>query len=120
MTDYPYQRQGVRYGMNVVAEVTDLDSQSQRTGQTSDVSMFGCGITGISEFSQGSRVRVRLLREHTEVVVLGRVVYSRPDIGLGIAFTSIEPKDERALTEWIDELAGPRNGLPDRPVWERY
>jgi hypothetical protein len=119
MSDTAKLRQAARYGLKVTAEVTDLQSEVQRQGQTSDVSLHGCGIVAMSDFSQGTRVRVRLLREDLEIVALGRVVYSRPDLGMGIAFTTLEPKDERALAEWIDELPGSRNAQPDRPVFER-
>jgi hypothetical protein len=114
------QRQSVRYGFNVMVEITDLQSQIQLKGQTSDLAMYGCGITSVSDFAPGTRVRVRLILEHSEVVTLGRVVYARPDIGMGIAFTRIEANDERVLAEWIDELEIQRTAPRDTPLLERY
>lgn len=120
MTEYSPQRQAVRYGLNIEAEVTNLQSEIQLRGQTSDVALFGCGITALSDFPQGTRVRVKLIRADLEVVALGRVVYSRSDLGMGIAFTRIEPSDERILAEWIDEHISPSNPPQRRAVSEQY
>jgi hypothetical protein len=105
MLEFEKKRQVPRYGLAVDAEVTDLESGVQLRGRTTDVAMFGCGVIALSDFARGTRVRVRLIRAGTEIIAFGRIVYARSDLGMGIAFTTVEPRYERALTEWIDEVA---------------
>jgi len=38
-----------------------------------------------------------------EIVVFGKVIYGRPDIGMGIVFTTIEPHDRELLEDWFAE-----------------
>lgn len=94
-----------RYPFEVDVEIMELESQIQICGRTTDLSLFGCGISGLSNLRRGSNVRIKLAHRGAEVVALGRVVYARQDLGAGIAFTSVEPKDEHILVGWIAELA---------------
>jgi len=66
--------------------------------------MSGCAIRGLTDFHKGSSVRIKLTRGDTHVVALGRVVYARLDLGTGIEFTSINPKDKSVLAQWVAEL----------------
>jgi hypothetical protein len=34
-----------------------------------------------------------------EIVAFGQVMYGRPDIGMGIAFSAIAPKDQKLLED---------------------
>lgn len=112
MEDYDKERLAPRYGFEVAIEVTDLASGNQVKGRTRDLGLFGCGIKALSDFPRGARVRVRLIHGATEMSALGRIVYSRPELGMGIVFATIESKDEQVLLKWIVEfieLQGPRH-----------
>jgi hypothetical protein len=37
-------------------------------------------------------------------VAHAKVVYASPELGMGLAFTRIDPEDERILGAWIDAL----------------
>ena len=38
-----------------------------------------------------------------EIVAFGKVIYWRQDIGMGIAFTSMGPEDQKLLENWFSE-----------------
>jgi hypothetical protein len=37
-------------------------------------------------------------------VALGKVAYTRSEVGMGITFTQIEPNDQLILEKWVEEL----------------
>jgi hypothetical protein len=92
-----------RYSFVVDIEVTDLQSETQIRERTKDLSLFGCDVNTLKPFPKGTRVRIKLSHGGADVVALATVAYARPDIGMGVVFTSIEPEDERILKGWIAE-----------------
>ena len=86
-------------------EATNMKSGIQITEHTKELSLFGCGVETRKLIPRGTDVKVTITHEGAEMKALGRVVYARPDIGMGIAFTSVEPESERILRGWIAELA---------------
>jgi hypothetical protein len=105
MADSENRRRVPRYGLAVDVELTDLVSGIQLKGQTTDVSLFGFGVVATSNLPQGAKIKVVLIRKDDEIVAFGRVVYAQEDLGMGIAYTHLEPKDQHTLTEWIEEIA---------------
>jgi hypothetical protein len=43
-----------------------------------------------------------------KIEVFGRVIYGRPEIGMGIVFRAAEPEDQKLLEDWIADLAIPQ------------
>jgi hypothetical protein len=66
--------------------------------------LLGCVVDTFELFPKGMAVNVKLSHRGAEVRALGRVLYARPDLGMGLAFTSIKPEDERVLDWWMAEL----------------
>ena len=93
-----------RYSFVVDIEVTDLQSGTQIRERAKDLSLYGCDVNTLKPFPKGTRVRIKLSHGGADVAALGRVAYARPDMGMGVVFTSIEPEDERILEGWIAEL----------------
>ena len=92
-----------RYSFVVDIEVTDLQSGTQIRERAKDLSLFGCGVDTLKPFARGTRVRIKLSHGGADVVALATVAYARPNMGMGVVFTSIEPEDERILKGWIAE-----------------
>jgi hypothetical protein len=38
------------------------------------------------------------------MIAHGRIAYSRPKAGMGVAFMSFEPSSHAILDEWLDDL----------------
>lgn len=101
---FEHPRSSPRYSFAVAIELTDVQSQTQIQGRTKDLSPCGCGVDAERSFPKGTPVRIKLSHEGTNVAALARVVYASPVLGMGLAFTQVDPKDERILEEWIAEL----------------
>ena len=85
-------------------ELTDMQSEKHISGHTKDLSMFGCFAVTEDSFPEGTKVRLTITRAETHLVAQGRVTYSRPRSGMGIAFTAIEPSSLAVLDVWLAGL----------------
>ena len=104
MLQYDSPRLVPRYSFVVEIEVTDLQSGSQNSERTKDLSLFGCGLNTLRSFPKGTRVRIKLPHERADVAALARGVYGRTELGMGVVLTSVEPEEEWILEGWIAEL----------------
>src|SRR5216683_8111118 len=104
LMEYEDTRLAPRYSFVVDIEVTDLESETQIRDRAKDLSLFGCGVNTSKPFPKGTRVRIKLCHGGQVVAALARVVYARPELDMGVVFTSVEREDERILEGWIAEL----------------
>ena len=95
-----------RYPFQANIELTDVQSETQITGRTSDLSLFGCHVNAINPFAPETKILIRIAHRSMNFQALGRVVYARSNGSMGIVFTSIQPNDQLVLDEWIAELRG--------------
>jgi hypothetical protein len=95
-----------RYPFQASVELTDVQSESQTTGRSSDLSLFGCHVNSLKPLALGTKVRIKIVHRGCNFQALGKVVYARLDAGMGIVFTSIQPSDQLVLDKWIAELRG--------------
>lgn len=101
-------RRTPRYSLIVDVEMTNLESGAQIKGRTATLSVAGCGVESPELFPQGATVGIQLSLQGKVVRATARVVYSTSELGMGMAFTSIEPEDEPILQGWIAEYLGIR------------
>ncbi len=94
-------RRGQRHPIAVDVEVTNLELGIQIKERTKDLSLYGCGLSTATPFSAGTKVMLKVTYAGQEIVVFGKVIYGRPDIGMGIVFTTIEPHDRELLEDWF-------------------
>ena len=55
-------------------------------------------------FAQGTKLKIRIAHRGANFEALGKVAYVRPNAGIGIVFTRIDPDDQLILEKWIAEL----------------
>jgi hypothetical protein len=53
-----------------------------------------------------NRTALKLAHGNTSFEAFGTAVHSQPDMGMGVAFTRIEPDYLTVLEKWIGELSG--------------
>jgi hypothetical protein len=97
----PSTRRGRRYRVVVNIKVADLGSRIQIEEHTKDLSLCGCGVTTATPFPAGTTVMLKVAYGVKQIEAFGRVIYGRPDIGMGIVFTAIEPKSKQILEDWF-------------------
>jgi PilZ domain len=103
----PDERRGnPRYGFTATAEVVDMHSRTRMNTRISDLSMEGCYVDTNAPFPVRTKVRIRVTASKKTFETQGVVVYSLPNMGMGIAFSQPEPLHTAILKSWIDELSG--------------
>jgi PilZ domain len=85
-------------------EITDLQSEKRLSARTKDLSLFGCFVQTPTPLMENTKVGIRMSRNGVNFVAQGKVAYARPDLGMGVAFTSIEPSSLAILDAWLAEL----------------
>ncbi len=93
-----------RYPFHASIELTNLQSETLIREQTSDLSLFGCHVDTLKPLPPGTKVRIKISHRSESLEALGRVAFVRPNAGMGIFFTRIEPHDQSVLDKWIAEL----------------
>ncbi len=106
--EYQDTRQAPRHTLEVDVVATDMKSGIQIRERTKDLNCYGCSVSTARPFPTGSMVMLKLAYGQGEVTTHGKVIYARPDIGMGIVFSTIEAKDQKLLETWMAELASPQ------------
>jgi hypothetical protein len=102
--EYESVRRTPRHSLVVDIDMTDLQSEIQIRARTTMLCLLGCVVDTLELFPRGLSVNVRLFHGGAEVRAFGKVLYSRSDLGMGLAFTIIEPEDKRILDWWVTEF----------------
>jgi hypothetical protein len=100
------RRSTTRYGFTATAEVVDMNSRTRMNTRISDLSMEGCYVDTNAPFPVRTKVRIRVSASKKTFETLGSVVYSLPNMGMGISFVETDPAQRVILKKWIDELSG--------------
>jgi hypothetical protein len=92
------ERRGApRYGFTATAEVVDMNSRTRMNTRISDLSMEGCYVDTNAPFPVRTKVRIRVTASKKTFETQGVVVYSLPNMGMGIAFDKPEPSHAALL-----------------------
>ncbi len=81
-----------------------MRSESLLSARTANLSLFGCYVYTSGAFPEGTKVSLRILHGGASFAAFGKVVYSKPNSGMGIAFTEIEPPSQAILEKWLASL----------------
>ena len=98
-------RRALRHSVIVDVTALDLESGIQIRERTKDLNLYGCSVSTATPFPTGTKVMLKMAYGREKIAVFGKVVYGRPDIGMGIVFTIVEPADQKTIEDWIAELA---------------
>jgi hypothetical protein len=109
------RRTGVRVPFTADAEVRESASQACVNGRCSDIGLGGCYVDTLSAFAIGAAVRVRIEHEGSKFEAAAVVTYSHVAMGMGMAFTEIQPDDRKVLRRWIVKLGGEIPPEPSPP-----
>ena len=97
------RRGATRYHLGAVAEVVDIDKPNELGSITQDLSLSGCFVKTTTPFPEGTRVRARTAHSGAEFVATGNVTANVTGMGMGIAFTQIEPNDRAIVEKWLGQ-----------------
>ncbi|MGA2096890.1 MAG: PilZ domain-containing protein [Candidatus Acidiferrum sp.] len=95
-----------RYHFTAAVEALDQNQRTRMNARTSDIGRGGCYVDTYCPFPLKTGVKLRLTNEKSSFLAEAKVVYSKIGMGMGLEFTSIEPKQMNVLEKWIGELSG--------------
>jgi PilZ domain len=98
------RRRGPRYPWVADAEVTETAFRTRIRAQTRDLSIGGCFVNLHNPLLEGAEVGIRISRGGTTFTALGTVVSVIPNMGMDVAFKTIEPTQSAVLQEWLAGL----------------
>jgi hypothetical protein len=108
LEELPERRIVSRFPFTAAAEVTEVRSQARSIGRSADLSTEGCYVDTMSTFGVGAAVHVRLERGMQEFEADAVVTNTQMSMGMGLAFTNIQPEHQAVLRAWIAGLSGER------------
>ncbi len=100
------RRRAPRYGFIAAAEVVEVQSETRLRARTSDLSLYGCYLDMLNPLPVGTQVKLKITHQNATFESLGRVVQLQTSLGMGVAFTAIEPNSQALLQKWLRELSG--------------
>jgi len=98
------RRYAVRFPFAADVELIDLESGTQASGVTSDISLGGCFVCTSKPLALKARARVVLKRKDQSVQALARVRIVKPRVGMGLEFIDIGIASRDVLHGWIEQL----------------
>lgn len=99
------RREVPRYPFIARAEQTDLDSATRISARVSELSLRGCYLDTLNPFPKGTWIRVLIFHGDTTFTACATVVYPQRNLGMGVEFSAVEPKQLEVLRKWLAELS---------------
>lgn len=103
------RRRMPRYQFVADAEVVETESGARSQVKTGDLSLGGCFLDTLNPSPEGTEVLVTIRQADRRFTALGRVVFAFPRLGMGVAFTRVEPDQVSTLEGWLAALEPSRN-----------
>lgn len=98
------RRRGSRHFLIAEAEVVEMASGTKLRAKTSDLSADGCFLETMNPSQEGSEIVVRISHLGKTFTAHGKVVFKFPNVGMGILFLDVEPKQQEILERWLGDL----------------
>ena len=102
----PERRRGPRYPFYAAAQITELQMQVVMTARTSELSRYGCYMDMLNPSPIGTPVKIQITYNEETIDAAGRVIYSQPNMGMGVSFDEITPAHVAILEKWVSEAQG--------------
>ena len=92
------------------APVEVVADGAAETANVTDISRYGCFVETHNPLKTGTSVVVKIMNQGQVFAAMAMVVYSRPDLGMGIAFREVKSLFQGVLDNWLRDLVEKRSG----------
>jgi hypothetical protein len=99
------RRRSTRHTVSAVVQVVDMRSGTRLTTRASDLGLGGCYVDTLTPLPVGTEVKLGLHKDKVLIELTGKIVYSHPGLGMGIAFVEAASEHRAALEEWLGTLS---------------
>ena len=69
----------------------------------SELSLYGCYLDMMNPFPQGTSVLIKIFNESGFFEARASVIYSQPNLGMGLTFQDVKPYFMTILQKWLLE-----------------
>jgi hypothetical protein len=98
------RRRAPRYLLIADAEVTETAFRTRLRAQIRDLSIGGCFVNLHNPSLEGAEVGITISHGKTTFTAVGTVVSVVPNMGMDVAFRTVEPSQSAVLREWLAKL----------------
>ncbi len=95
------RRRTPRFPFVATAEVVDTSSGTGVTARVSELSLYGCYIDMTNPLPEGTSIMVKIYSGGRHLDAAGKVVYSAPNLGIGVSFHDVGVHSLIVLKEWL-------------------
>jgi hypothetical protein len=107
-------RRSTRYSFVARAEIGEMNDGGFRIhARTTEISLNGCFLDMANPLPEGQQIFVKIFTASDYFEASGTVVYSQPNIGVGIEFHDVSRHFQPTLQRWL--LEGMRLALLENP-----
>ena len=104
------RRRTPRYPFIATAEVTDQSSQANTSARVTELSLHGCYLDMPDPLPKDARISIKIYSEGKFFESAGTIVYSQPNLGVGVTFRGIRPQFLTVLKQWLLASAVAKSG----------
>ena len=97
-----------RFPCKASAEVTS--GGAIELANMTELSRYGCFLQTPTPLTTGTSLAVKIMNQGKVFAATAMVVYSQPDLGMGIAFREVKSLFQGVLEDWLRELLEKRGG----------
>jgi PilZ domain len=95
------RRRTPRYPFIATAEVTDQSSHANTSTRVTELSLHGCYLDMANPLPKDTRISIKIYSEGKFFESTGTIVYSQPNLGVGVTFREIRPQFLTVLKQWL-------------------
>ena len=99
-----------RFPFSASAEVATDDSMELT--RVTELSRHGCYLETTKRRTAGTRVTVKITNNDQIFEATATVLYSRPTMGMAVAFREVKPLFQSMLKDWLQESLNQQNQKP--------
>ena len=98
-----------RFPCKASAEVTS--DGAMEVANVTQLSRYGCFVETQSPLATGTSLAVKIMNQGQVFAATAMVVYTQPDLGMGIAFREVKSLFQTVLEDWLRDLLEKRGGV---------
>jgi len=95
------RRRTPRYPFIATAEVVDQSSQAGVSTRVTELSLHGCYLDMPNPLPTDTQVKIKIYSEGKFFESSGVIVYSQPNLGVGVTFREVRPQFLSILKQWL-------------------
>ena len=95
------RRRTPRYPFIATAEVVDQSSQASISTRVTELSLHGCYLDMPNPLPTETQIKIKIYCEGKFFESSGVIVYSQPNLGVGVTFREVRPQFLSVLKQWL-------------------